>query len=75
MGRPKGAKNKRSMTVEMIASRYDLDPFDILMMVATGDWRGLGFQNKTKSTFTMNGIEVEEENINNCIILMIWVPI
>ena len=62
-GRKKGSKNKRSITVEMIAKRYDLDPFDVLMMIATGDWKGLGFESKTKTTFTMNGIEVEEENI------------
>lgn len=62
-GRPKGAKNKRNFNVEVIASRFALDPFEILMMIAVGDWKGLGFEEKTKTTFTMNGIEVEEENI------------
>ncbi len=62
-GRPKGAKNKHSFNVEEIANRFDKQPFEILMMVASGDWEGLGFESRTKTTFTQAGIEVEEENI------------
>ena len=51
------------MLVEEIAMKFDLDPFEILMMIACGDWKGLGYENKTKTTFTAQGIEVEEENI------------
>lgn len=63
MGRPKGAKNKRNFQVEVIAANFELDPFEVLMMIATGDWKGLGYDGKTKTTFTMNGIEVEEDNV------------
>ncbi len=63
MARPKGAKNKRSIEVEIIASKFDKDPFEILMMIASGDWRGLGFETKTKTTFSPQGIEIEEENV------------
>lgn len=63
MGRPKGAKNKRSLKVEEIAARFDIDPFEVLMMIAAGDWKGLGFEEKTHTTFTPQGIEVEEENV------------
>lgn len=62
-GRPKGSKNKHTFQVEEIAQKYDLEPFEILTMIAMGDWKGMGFEAKTKTTFTMNGIEVEEENI------------
>lgn len=63
MGRPKGAKNKRSIEVEIIASKFDKDPFEILMMIATGDWQGLGFDSKTRTSFTPQGIEIEEDNV------------
>lgn len=62
-GRPKGAKNIRTLKVEQIAARFDLDPFEVLMMIAVGDWEGLGFDEKTRTTFTPQGIEVEEDNI------------
>jgi len=63
MGRPKGAKNKRNYIVERIAAKFELDPFEVLMMIAVGDWKGLGFEAKTRTTFTPQGIEVEEEVI------------
>ncbi len=62
-GRPKGSKDKRTLGIEMIAAKFNLDPFEVLMMISNGDWKGLGFEEKTKITYTMNGIEVEEENV------------
>jgi hypothetical protein len=62
-GRTKGSRNKRNLVVEEIAARFDLDPFEVLMMVASGDWKGLGYDAKTKVTFTPQGIEVEEDNV------------
>lgn len=63
MARPKGSKNKRSFEVEEIAAKYDLNPFEVLMMVSAGDWKGLGFDSATKTSFTAAGIEFEEPNI------------
>ena len=60
MGRPNGAKNKRSLTVEMIAEQFDLDPFEVLMMVAAGDWKGLGYDSPMRQSFAASGIEFEE---------------
>lgn len=59
-GRPKGCKNKRTLTVEMIAENFHLDPFEVLMMVAAGDWKGLGFDAPSHTTFAASGIEYEE---------------
>lgn len=64
MARPKGAKNKRNLEVEEIALRFDMNPFEVLMMIAAGDWKGLGFEEKTHTTFTPQGIEIEEQNIS-----------
>lgn len=62
-GRPKGSKNVRTLEIEAIISRYPLNPFEVLMMISAGDWKGLGFETKTHTTFTQQGIEIEEENI------------
>jgi hypothetical protein len=63
MGRPKGAKNKHTFQVEEIAHKFDVEPFEIMMRIAVGDWKFFGFDGATKITYTMNGIEVEELNI------------
>ena len=62
-GRPKGCKNLRTLEVDAIASRFNLNPFEVLMMITAGDWKGLGFEAKTKTTFTAQGIEIEEDNV------------
>jgi len=62
-GRPKGLPNKRTRLVEEIAAKFDIDPFEVLMMVAAGDWKGLGYETKSKTIFTPQGIEMEEDNV------------
>jgi hypothetical protein len=62
-GRPKGVKNTRTRTIEEIAAKFDIDPFEVLMMIAAGDWEGLGFAAKSRTSFTPQGIEIEEDNV------------
>lgn len=62
-GRQKGSANKRTQLVEEIAARFDIDPFEVLMMVAAGDWEGLGYDMKSKISYTNAGIEFEEDHI------------
>lgn len=62
-GRPRGIKNTRTRLVEEIAAKFKVDPFEVLMMVAAGDWKALGYDSKTKTTFTQAGIEVEEDKV------------
>jgi len=62
-GRPKGSKNKHSFNAEEIANKFDVQPLEILMMIATGDWAGLGYAEKSKISFTSAGIEFEEDHI------------
>lgn len=45
-GRPKGTKNERTILVEHLASQFKLDPFQILLMFANGDWQGLGYDSE-----------------------------
>lgn len=46
-GRIKGSQNRRTRMVEDIASKYDLDPFEVLMKVVNADWEGLGYPAQT----------------------------
>lgn len=62
-GRQKGTPNKRSLLVEEIAAKFNIDPFEVLMMVAAGDWKSLGYDSKTKISYTGAGIEFEEDNV------------
>jgi hypothetical protein len=62
-GRPKGVKNIKTFNVEEIASRFALDPFEVLMMVVNNDWKGLGFDAPAKISYTNAGIEFEEPHV------------
>lgn len=59
-GRVKGSINKRNLQVEEIAAQFNIDPFEVLMMVAAGDWEGLGYDAATRTSFAASGIEFEE---------------
>lgn len=62
-GRQKGSLNARTRLVEDIASKFKLDPFEVLLMVVNNDWKGLGYQAETKITIASTGIEFEEPMI------------
>lgn len=49
--------------MEEIAQKFDCEPFEILMRVASGDWQFFGFKGDTKVTYSPQGIEIEELNI------------
>lgn len=51
------------MNVEEIAARFELDPLEVLLMVACADWKGLGYEAKDKVSYTNAGIEFLEDNI------------
>ena len=59
-GRPKGATNIRTRTVDEIAAKFSVSPLEVLMMVSVGDWKGLGYQAETRTSFAASGIEFEE---------------
>lgn len=59
-GRQKGTPNKRNFKVEEIAAKFSIDPFEVLMMVAAGDWKALGYEGPTRTSFAASGIEFEE---------------
>ena len=62
-GRPKGAKNKKTLEVEEIISRMKINPLQMLCYFAEGNWKKLGYENKSKTSWTSAGIEYEEDVI------------
>ncbi len=60
MARPKGSKNQDTKDLYEIANRLKVSPFEILLQIAKGDWKSLGYESGFKSCWTSAGIEYEE---------------
>lgn len=43
-GRKRGTRNKKRQALHDKATELGCDPFSILLMVAKGDWKGLGYK-------------------------------
>lgn len=59
-GRAKGTPNKNSIPLKEKAEELGVDPFEILLLFAKEDWKRLGYDARTKVSFTNAGIEFEE---------------
>lgn len=47
MPRPKGTPNKKSTEQTALAEKLGVDPFEILLLFASGDWKALGYKSET----------------------------
>lgn len=45
-GRKKGTPNVREFRAEDIAAKFDIDPLEVLFMIAAADWKGLQLANE-----------------------------
>lgn len=59
-GRAKGTPNKPTRTLIEKAQELGVDPFEVLLLFAKEDWKSLGYEARTKTSFTSAGIEFEE---------------
>lgn len=59
-GRPRGLPNKDVRPLIEKARELNIDPFEILLRFAAEDWKGLGYESRTKTSYTNAGIEFEE---------------
>lgn len=59
-GRQKGAQNKKTLEAEEIIARFKLDPLEFLMRVVNNDWKGLGYDSPTTTSYSPAGVEFEE---------------
>lgn len=62
-GRPKGSKNKWTEELHEIAQRLGVNPVEILLRFAAGDWKGLGYSSPTEIRYTMDGKPYEVDKI------------
>lgn len=58
-GRPPGARNKRTIDAQTLAAKLGINPLEILLRFADGDWEGLGYESATVTEVTANGMAVE----------------
>lgn len=59
-GRKKGTPNKSSIPLQSLAEELKVNPFEILLRFASGDWKSLGYEEEKKISYTNAGIEFEE---------------
>ena len=54
-GRTKGTKNIRSFNAWELANRLNIDPLEVLLKFASGDWKGLGYDNEVYHSESATG--------------------
>lgn len=59
-GKQKGNLNKRHATIVELTEKLGVDPFEILLRFAMGDWKGLGYDARSTISYTNAGIEYED---------------
>lgn len=62
-GRKKGTPNKKVRRADEIAERLGIDPFEILLRFAGGDWKGLGYEEGSKEIVTQSGDAIQVDVI------------
>lgn len=54
-GRPKGSKSKNETAAEYLAAKLNIDPLEVVMKFAAGDWKGLGYETDRYEIETASG--------------------
>lgn len=54
-GRKKGSRNKNALPLTQKVTELGVDPFEILLMFAKGDWKGLGYASAFNTLYTSRG--------------------
>lgn len=63
-GRRKGTPNKnKTPKVAEIAERLGINPFEILLLFAAGDWQRLGYASPTRTQYSKSGEPYEVDVI------------
>lgn len=62
-GRQKGTRNKDKCPALQLAERLKIDPLEILLYFAAGDWESLGYPSKTETRYTTDGSEYQVDKI------------
>jgi len=59
-GRKKGTPNKRTLEAIELSERLDCNPLEILLLFAKGDWKALGYSEKTVTKFYGETMVIED---------------
>lgn len=54
-GRQKGVPNKKSLIASEIKEKVGVDPLEVLLLIAKGDWQALGYDSPTRIVATQTG--------------------
>lgn len=63
-GRKKGVPNKRTWEARALADRLGVDPLELALLFAKGDWKALGYDGPTKTVVTADGQRVQVDRID-----------
>lgn len=63
-GRVAGTANKKTIEVQEIAKNLGVNPFEILLYFAKGDWKKLGYASNTTTRYSVAGEPYEEDIIS-----------
>jgi hypothetical protein len=59
-GRAKGVPNRTTQILQDKAAELEVDPFEILLRFAKGDWKGLKYSSPTETRYTPSGESYEK---------------
>lgn len=59
MGRPKGSVNKITKRASEIAEEMGVNPLEVLLLFAKGDWKALGYDSATRVTQDGDNVKYE----------------
>jgi hypothetical protein len=62
-GRSKGTPNKKTTNAQEIADRLGVDPFEVLLRFAAGDWKKLGYTKEKRLVSSNQYASIYEDNI------------
>lgn len=57
-GRKSGTPNRRTQEAIELSEKLNVDPLEILLLIAKGDWEALGYENPQTSKLSKSGDEV-----------------
>lgn len=62
-GKPKGAKNKRTVQCEELAAKLGINPFEVLLLMSANRWKALGYESGSKRVVVRGEHVVEVDQI------------
>lgn len=62
-GRKKGTPNKETVDARAIAERLGVDPFEVLLLFAIGDWKALGYDKANRLVSSNQYANIYEDTI------------